>query len=952
MHFELLVARDEISLTTDLARVAERIPSSAGNVEDHQRDRDRRGEHKIKRPQGVFSRAVQLVVDDTTSLWNKPPWPHWEDSKGEGSQIKFNDPSKDGVLDSEGGQAHNFEGKRKQKRVHLVILTHGLHSNLSADLLYLKESIDATASEAREAARQRRAKQREQKVQQQQTLHGREKDPHREAIESSHIRSNELEPGEEETDEEVVVRGFTENVTRTERGIKYLGKRLAKYILHMTYPQQPFLPVRGPSSKTFGSSMGGRSSLQTKNGHPAHPHSSLFEQSSSGQKLPYEITSISFIGHSLGGLVQTYAIAYLQKHSPHFFEIIKPINFIALATPFLGLSNENPLYVKFALDFGLVGRTGQDLGLVWRAPAITRTGLGAFIAGLGVGAQKPKAKLENPGSKPLLRILPTGPAHTALKAFRKRTVYANVVNDGIVPLRTSCLLFLDWGSLERVEKARRENGLVGIMAEWGWAELTGSKVVSRNERNHLQDASTDNAVKDNEAPVISLQQADEGEVPQPSINAAKDDTAQQPLGEPEPSRFLGNHVEPGKGGAEERSSPPEFLNALNNFLNIFLPNREKSHQQPAKMSKVYRRSQTINGNQADTSSEDVPVNGAAAPNKNQGKPNVTKGEESGSLRAPPTTSFFESASALLSPPVPPTEFLIDPSSRPRTIFHDRVYHPSDIPPMPVKRRSTFMRSLSGSRESTSTSRSGDSLSDNQKPPNAESGGMTVEEKIARAYHRDMSWRKVLVRLEPDAHNNIIVRRMFANAYGWPVIKHLVDTHFTDTDVATTRDDEASGIEHAKDMNQGVGEDGEEVNHGTAPKSPQNAGYTEEDKDKVGELGSSWNQNASSNRHPGMTRQDSVQWSDADFEVTDDEDDMDAPYEPISSSKGGSHEAHGSPGRKRTKNPDPADSLGASPKSDVHIDDATHVGLRRALDRQNEDGVMAQVAKLAVAHHQK
>ncbi|CRK38072.1 hypothetical protein BN1708_020447, partial [Verticillium longisporum] len=65
------------------------------------------------------------------------------------------------------------------------------------------------------------------------------------------------------------------------------------------------------------------------------------------------ITSISFIGHSLGGLIQTYAVAYVQKHSPRFFDLIKPINFVTLATPFLGLSNENPLYVKFALDFGL-----------------------------------------------------------------------------------------------------------------------------------------------------------------------------------------------------------------------------------------------------------------------------------------------------------------------------------------------------------------------------------------------------------------------------------------------------------------------------------------------------------------------------------------------------------------------------------------------------------------------
>jgi hypothetical protein len=56
--------------------------------------------------------------------------------------------------------------------------------------------------------------------------------------------------------------------------------------------------------------------------------------------------------------------------------------------------------------------------------------------------------------------------------------------------------------------------------------------------------------------------------------------------------------------------------------------------------------------------------------------------------------------------------------------------------------------------------------------------LRLEEKIARDWHSDMTWRKVLVKLEPDAHNNIIVRRMFPNAYGWPVVEHLVREHFS------------------------------------------------------------------------------------------------------------------------------------------------------------------------------
>jgi hypothetical protein len=88
--------------------------------------------------------------------------------------------------------------------------------------------------------------------------------------------------------------------------------------------------------------------------------------------------------------------------------------------------------------------------------------------------------------------------------------------------------------------------------------------------------------------------------------------------------------------------------------------------------------------------------------------------------------------------------------------------------------------------------------------------MRVEEKIARAYHKDLSWRKVLVRLEPDAHNNMIVRRMFANAYGWPVVKHLCDTHFADTYSAQTRDEDEPALDRALGVEKPVKDDGEHV----------------------------------------------------------------------------------------------------------------------------------------------
>ena len=112
------------------------------------------------------------------------------------------------------------------------------------------------------------------------------------------------------------------------------------------------------------------------------------------------------------------------------------------------------------------------------------------------------------------------------------------------------------------------------------------------------------------------------------------------------------------------------------------------------------------------------------------------------LRPPPRTTLLEAAGDVLNPPLPPTSFLTNPSFRPQTIFHDRVYGAHEIPPL------------------------------------AGEGGGNAEEKIARAYHDGLEWRKVLVRLMPDAHNNIVVRRMFANAYGWPVVEHLVQILLT------------------------------------------------------------------------------------------------------------------------------------------------------------------------------
>lgn len=808
VHFELVVGRDEKSVSFGFNGVVSGhgVP---GKLEDHELGNSRNAAN-VK---GVFTKAVKLRVDDTTSLWNTPAFPEDdEDTKKEGAR-----PEKD-----------RPKHKRKPKRIHLVLVTHGLHSNLGADMLYMKESIDAAAKKAKEDSREHRRQMREKKAKQENSF-GNEAIDRRTvsmpdvAIARTHPAQDDEDDDEDE--EDVIVRGFSGNACKTERGIQYLGKRLAKYVLSMTYPDQPYLPVKSSIthsiSRTFTNA---RKSTDSEGKKPAHKGSTIAkDEKAEDHDMPYTITSISFVGHSLGGLCQTYAIAYIQKHSPGFFDKIKPINFVALASPFLGLSNENPMYVKFALDFGLVGRTGQDLGLTWRAPTIARNGWGAMVGGFG-GGDNTKEKQPDPGAKPLLRILPTGPAHIALKKFRNRSVYSNVVNDGIVPLRTSCLLFLDWRGLGRVEKARRENGLVGTMVNWGLNEITGQNA-STPRRGFFEDlfadSGDDTKVKSPRSPdpASAVPQAEVGQgLDKERYNDSDDESA------------------PNKGQTIKRRNTSESVQAApqggaglwSTFTNFFRPQAGTPARKVSgdKKQRMYRRGQTMGPEGMDTSPPQTSLKSRDSHDSfksGDGRKLLVRGsslyneDPTGQLEAPPRTTVFESAGDLLNPPLPPKEFILDPEARARTIFHDRVYHPEDIPPPPVKRSKTFMRRPSSSEDKDVPVQPNSDLDKISSGTANDAGTIRIEEKIARAYHKDMAWRKVLVRLEPDAHNNIIVRRMFANAYGWPVVKHMCDTHFAYTAAAKTGDDLEPADERARPADEHLKANGEAVKDQT--KSP-------------------------------------------------------------------------------------------------------------------------------------
>ena len=903
VNFDLLVGRDEKSVELGFSSLTGQAVATPGQLQDHQQSKRSKTGHGAAQPKGVFSHAVTLLVDDTESLWNKPALPEWDDEgKDRGKRRSYPDPGEGNDFSSRnatgeaGPHNENIEDEpkaKKRKRVHLVVLTHGLHSNLGADMLYLKESIDAAAKEARQSARERRAKQRSKHLSNPSSGEVELKDegtsPKKDQPDSSTAPlsggQDDLDRGaeiDEEDEEEVIVRGFDRNATRTERGIQYLGKRLAKWVLSMTYPDQPYLPVKNSLPRKLSRVFTGDQKSDLQQSPAQHNHSSIHRPAKKPNDLAYKITSISFISHSLGGLTQTYAIAYIHKHSPNFFNEIKPINFVAMAAPFLGLSNENPLYVRFALDFGLVGRTGQDLGLTWRAPTMVRSGWGAMIGGIGSEGQRAH-KQPDPGSKPLLRILPTGHTHEVLKLFRNRTVYSNVVNDGIVPLRTSCLLFLDWSGLDRVEKARRDNGIIGTMAGWGWSELTGA---NKSSNSHLR------SINGNDAWSQSDVSGDEGAsqggkaaVPQPEENAVRDDTTaegndnrtseQHP--DPQDKLFEDEEYDAAKAKKTSPQQPAHPLSGILSFLRPSQPkSQSKSHHHSPKNTKIYKRSQTTNRNADDVAS--MSSESSSAIGASLGRPGTVRGDsiiaDPNNGFAPPKTTIFEAAGDVLNPPLPTREFLTNPQGRPRTIFHDRVYHPEDIPPPPTKKKREGLKRTFSSESRITLSRVNTDY-DGQSKEIPDLSSMKVEEKIARAYHHGLSWRKVLVRLEPDAHNNMVVRRMFANAYGWPVIKHLVDTHFADTYAATTADVDEPNKERARPPTEAVGEHGEEVRVDAPNEINRSASEQYEAKDSISELTNleDHSMNSSINRS-NISGPDSAQWDDSMFDVTDDDDEPD------------------------------------------------------------------------------
>ena len=139
------------------------------------------------------------------------------------------------------------------------------------------------------------------------------------------------------------------------------------------------------------------------------------EQSQQGQQI---IDSISFIGYSAGGLFNRYCIGLLYQQN--FFNKIKPIHFITIATPHLGIRHNSRLSTgrisNFIADTMVpiyAGRTGCQMALL-------------------DGSSTENQLLYE-------MSLPNSVFIQALSLFSHLYIYSNANNDHTVPFCTSSL---------------------------------------------------------------------------------------------------------------------------------------------------------------------------------------------------------------------------------------------------------------------------------------------------------------------------------------------------------------------------------------------------------------------------------------------------------------------------------------------------------------------------------
>ncbi|CAI2166233.1 18328_t:CDS:1 [Funneliformis geosporum] len=239
---------------------------------------------------------------------------------------------------------------------------------------------------------------------------------HGSMLDELYLKESIEEKCKDQSENEVVVYMSDVNHSGTEDGIENCGKRLAKNIL---------VYVGWPSDNIFSSITS--SSLVSP---------SKSKNFNCNRNL---ISKISFIGHSLGGLINVFLVGYLNNvTNGTFFKEVKPIHFITIASPLLG-STDLAWYLQFGMKLGAIGQTGKDLALIPRSKDEQHSASGVLEEGNSF------PNIDSLNEEPLLLSLSrsNSSSHIALKSFKSRTLYANITNDVPVSLKSSSLYFIN-----------------------------------------------------------------------------------------------------------------------------------------------------------------------------------------------------------------------------------------------------------------------------------------------------------------------------------------------------------------------------------------------------------------------------------------------------------------------------------------------------------------------------
>ncbi|KAF9113090.1 hypothetical protein BGX27_002246 [Mortierella sp. AM989] len=312
-----------------------------------------------------------------------------------------------GPVFPESNQADNQE---EENDLHLVLLTHGIHGTW-LDMLYIKEQIDA-----------------------QNAHHGK------------------------------TVTFLTDtNHAGTEEGIQMAGQRVALDILEFTGycdTEEGQKLCSSLSTVARKKSLSKSKQETKKSGQSSSSTTTTSEGAAKKNRsdksiFPRGFSKVSIIGHSLGGLINIYALGYIEDVTKGaFFSTIRPAHFISVATPLLGVGFEHPWVLGLALSLGCIGQTGKDLALEDRSSKLKRSSssnstssTSSSTSTSSSSSSKRKSKRNRGCSldrdpEPLLLAMsrPGSVSNRVLRQFVDRTSYANIENDMAVRFNTSTMM--------------------------------------------------------------------------------------------------------------------------------------------------------------------------------------------------------------------------------------------------------------------------------------------------------------------------------------------------------------------------------------------------------------------------------------------------------------------------------------------------------------------------------